>query len=213
MTLPRPGGGAPTPPKSPTPEGGTTLWSPSHPGGWPVTPSSHKDPLFCRACAPAPERSAPQEPLQGPSAGALRAPGPRASTSGFVRPATWGTWGAEGRAGRHGAPGEAARKGTPSWSPSLAGIEGSGLREETSPEPRRGELKERRGGGEHGGGKNRSWSSGGAGAASCGPRPPHLPHLAHHPSSTPPGGSLTPPLSLAVSVSGRGSALLSFPPS
>lgn len=183
----------------------TTLWSPSHPGGWLVTPSSHKDPLFCDACAPAPERSAPLEPLQGPSAGALCTPGPRAAPRDLCAGLRGGHGEQRAGRGRHGAPGKAAKKETPSWSPSLAGIEGSGLREETSPEPRRGELKERRGGGEHGGGKNRSWSSVGAGVASRGPRPPHLPHLAHLPSATPPrcpARSLTPPLSLAVSVSG-----------
>lgn len=63
----------------------------------------------------------------------------------------------------------------PSRSPSLAGIEGSGLREETSPEPRRGELKERRGGGEDGGGKNRSWSPIGAGGRIPQPTPPTPP--------------------------------------
>jgi hypothetical protein len=87
------------------------------------------------------------------------------------------------------------RKGTPSQSPSLAGIEGSGLREETSPEPRRGELKERRGGGEDGGGKNRSWSSVGAGGSIPRPTPPTSPsprspparrgRLARRPASLP----------------------------
>lgn len=73
-------------------------------------------------------------------------------------------------------PGEGARMGTPSRSPSLAGIEGSGLREETSPEPRRGELKERRGGGADGGGKSRSWSAGGAAASRApAPAPPSPP--------------------------------------
>lgn len=93
------GRGTNSPKVSHPPGVATTLWSPSHPGGWLVTPSSHKDPFFCCACSPAPERSVPQEPLQGPSAGTLRAPDPRASTPGFVRPATWGTWGAEDRAG------------------------------------------------------------------------------------------------------------------
>lgn len=118
--------------------------------------------------------------------------------------------------GRHGAPGKGAGKGAPSRSPSLAGIEGSGLREETSPELRRGELKERRGGGEDGGGKNRSWSPSRSGPQDRSPRPP--PSSPRAPPARPavsprapprsPARSLTPPLSLRLSVSGLVSAHL-----
>lgn len=60
-------------------------------------------------------------------------------------------------------------------------------------------------------GKTGAGAQDGAGAGSRSPRPPHFPHLAHLPPPEPPGPaapphsralSLTPPLSLRLSVSG-----------
>lgn len=178
-------------------------------------PSSHADPLPAPPVPPL--RSAqPAGALPGavcrrpmPPAHALA---PRDRREGLSR--GLGELGA-GR-GRHGAPGKGAGKGAPSRSPSLAGIEGSGLREETSPELRRGELKERRGGGEDGGGKNRSWSpsrSGRQDRSPCPPppsprAPPARPAVSPRAPPHSPARSLTPPLSLRLSVSGLVSAHL-----
>ena len=164
---------------------------------------------------PAPERSARRSPSRG-GLQAPYAPGPRAGTPDRREGLSRGLGEPGAGRGRHGAPGKGAGKGAPSRSPSLAGIEGSGLREETSPELRRGELKERRGGGEDGGGKNRSWSPSRSGPQDRSPRPP--PPSPRAPPARPavsprapprsPARSLTPPLSLRLSVSGLVSAHL-----
>lgn len=163
-------------PQSRSPPGGDCLGRPGYSARATRVadaPGSHADPL---PAPPVPPLRSSQPTGALPGAVCRRpmppahAPAPRDRRAGLSR--GLGEPGA-GR-GRHGAPGEGAGKGAPSRSPSLAGIEGSGLREETSPEPRRGELKERRGGGEDGGGKNRSWSPSRSWRQDRSPRPPPL---------------------------------------